>query len=573
MHTTPGDSVLKHLLLIATCLWAIAQVGQSKASLKPQEIAIIAARGSQGSERLAEYYAQQRGIPLENICKVVMPREETITREKWRWAIRPEIRKWLEEKDPQRELRCLVTTWDVPLRIGKAKNDRPAAHRYREYLVGERAKRLKMLRDVSAQFTLLAPGVGVTGEDEIQSTRSSIGSKPADSEKELSELDALSAELERELQRAQARIQQLSDPQEQQQAAIKLQRYATATGGIQVLLESLNKRIQATAESAEKSANSQLQAEFERLRGMLIAYTELQQSLERLAPGIQRDVTLLDTLARARGAMACVQWIDKQLKMAGKNESNSSFDSELSLVLWQDDDYQLLRWQPNYLRPEYDNSQLRDSFPTLMVSRIDAPTLTLAKGLIDTSIKIEKQGLEGKVYLDARGIGKLDQQKASVGSYADYDQALLVTAKGLLEQTNLDVTLDEKSQLFQPGQCPDAALYCGWYSLGKYVDAFDWVPGAVGYHLASGEATTLHKKESQVWCKRMLEDGICATIGPTYEPYLVAFPRPNEFFALLIQGELSLVECYYRTKPFNSWMMTLVGDPLYRPFANRVVRK
>lgn len=572
-----GDSVLKLKLLIASCLLAIFHAGQAKASLKPQEIAIIAARGSRSSERLAEYYAQQRGVPLENICKVVMPREETITHEKWLWAIRPEIRKWLEENDPQRQLRCLVTTWDVPLRIGKAKNDRPAAHRYQEYLGGERAKRVKVLRDIAAQFALLAPGVGLTEEGGNQLPGKDKESSPLDSKQETSELDALSAKLEQELQRAQARVQQLSDPQERQQAALKLQRFATATGGIQVLLESLNKRLQAETKSADETAgtgpSSQLQAEFERVRGMLIAFTELQQSLERSAPSIQRDAALLDTIARARGMMACVQWIDKQLKTVAKNESNSSFDSELSLVLWPDDDYQLLRWQPNYLRPEYDNSQLRDSYPTLMVARIDAPTLALAKGLIDTAIKIEKQGLEGKVYLDARGIGKLDQQNVSVGSYADYDRALLITAKGLQEQTNLDVTLDEKSDLFQPGQCPDAALYCGWYSLGKYIDAFDWAPGAVGYHLASGEATTLHKKESQVWCKRMLEDGICATIGPTYEPYLVAFPRPNEFFALLIQGELSLVECYYRTKPFNSWMMTLVGDPLYRPYANRVVRK
>jgi uncharacterized protein (TIGR03790 family) len=111
-------------------------------------------------------------------------------------------------------------------------------------------------------------------------------------------------------------------------------------------------------------------------------------------------------------------------------------------------------------------------------------------------------------------------------------------------------------------------LYCGWYSLAKYVDAFDWTPGAVAYHLASGEAATLRDPASQAWCKKLLEDGVCATIGPVYEPYLVSFPRPNEFFALLLQGELTLVECYTRTNPFNSWMMTLIGDPLYRPFKN-----
>ena len=130
----------------------------------------------------------------------------------------------------------------------------------------------------------------------------------------------------------------------------------------------------------------------------------------------------------------------------------------------------------------------------------------------------------------------------------------------------MEVVLNESPQLFQPGECPDAALYCGWYSLAKYVDAFDWRPGPSPIILASAEAITLRQPESQVWCKRLLEDGVCATIGPVAEPYLVAFPRPNEFFSLLLEGDRTLVECYYQTKPFNSWMMTLIGDPLYRPF-------
>ena len=67
----------------------------------------------------------------------------------------------------------------------------------------------------------------------------------------------------------------------------------------------------------------------------------------------------------------------------------------------------------------------------------------------------------------------------------------------------------------------------------------------------------------------MLEDGVCATLGPVAEPYLVAFPRPNEFFSLLLEGDRTLVECFYDTKPFNSWMMTLIGDPLYRPYKVR----
>ena len=527
------------------------------ADLKPREIVIVTVRGSRGSERLAEYYAKQRGVPTENICKIVMPKGETLKHQEWRLTVRPEIRKWLQDNDPHRNIRCLVTTWDVPLRIGRDKKDNPTLFRYQEYLQGERTKRLKLLRDLVSEFGVLAPGIV------SESSKESSDKKGA----KKSEIKLLEKQLDEVLQQAQVRIRKLSDPQEQQQSLSKLQRYATVVGGIQILMESLQKQMPAGGEAPPK-----LQIEFERLRGMLIAYNDLQQRLSRAAPSIERDTTLLNVITQTRGMIASVIWINDQLKTITKNETNSSFDSELSLILWPDD-YPLLRWQPNYLRPEYNSSQLRDSYPTLMVARLDAPTLPLAKGLIDTAIKIEKEGLEGKVYLDARGIGKLTQANVTPGSYADYDRALLITAKGLQEQTSLDVTLDTKGELFQPGDCPDAALYCGWYSLGKYVDAFDWAPGAVAYHLASAEATTLHKKDSQVWCKRMLEDGVCATIGPAYEPYLVAFPRPNEFFALLIQGDLSLVECYYRTKPFNSWMMTLIGDPLYRPYANKSVMK
>ena len=63
----------------------------------------------------------------------------------------------------------------------------------------------------------------------------------------------------------------------------------------------------------------------------------------------------------------------------------------------------------------------------------------------------------------------------------------------------------------------------------------------------------------------MLGDGITATLGSVNEPYLGAFPKPDEFFAELIRGKC-LVEAWYRTKPYNSWQMLLIGDPLYTPF-------
>jgi len=204
----------------------------------------------------------------------------------------------------------------------------------------------------------------------------------------------------------------------------------------------------------------------------------------------------------------------------------------------------------------------------LMVARLEAPTLETTRRLIDDAIRVEKQGLEGKVYLDARGIS-YDGNKDQQGSYGQYDASIRDLADRLRTHTELDVVVDNKPALFQPGDCPDTAIYCGWYSLAKYVDAFDWNPGAVGYHIASAEATTLRKPGATVWCSAMLEDGVTVTLGPVFEPYLAAFPLPDDFFSLLMTGKHTLVETYYRTNPFNSWAMVLIGDPLYTPFAKK----
>jgi len=64
----------------------------------------------------------------------------------------------------------------------------------------------------------------------------------------------------------------------------------------------------------------------------------------------------------------------------------------------------------------------------------------------------------------------------------------------------------------------------------------------------------------------MLEKGVAATIGPVGEPYVQAFPVPEIFFGYLVDGYLSLAECYLISTPYLSWKMVLVGDPLYRPF-------
>lgn len=233
-------------------------------------------------------------------------------------------------------------------------------------------------------------------------------------------------------------------------------------------------------------------------------------------------------------------------------ETNASVDSELAMVLYEI--YDLYRWQPNMLKGDAMGLHYR----TLMVSRLDGPSDTIAQGLVDKAIAAEKTGLHGIAYFDSRGITAEDL-------YGHFDRSLLALAAMTRSQTDLPVVEEQTAALFAPGSCPQTALYCGWYSLGKYVDAFDFVKGAIGYHIASFEAVSLRDPNSSQWCPAMLKDGITATLGPVAEPYLHSFPDPSEFFSELYSGRC-LVEAYYHTTPFNSWQLLLTGDPLYRPF-------
>lgn len=238
-------------------------------------------------------------------------------------------------------------------------------------------------------------------------------------------------------------------------------------------------------------------------------------------------------------------------RVSGK-ETNASVDSELSMVLFGN--YELYRWQPNTLKGD----ELGLGFKTLMLSRLDGPKYEIVRGLIDKAIRAEKTGLKGVAYIDSRGIVKKD-------FYGHFDQSLRDLAAFIRSSTKMPLKEEQTGKLFAPGSCPQTAVYCGWYSVKKYVDAFDFVDGAIGFHISSFEAQKLRDQNSSTWCAAMLRDGITATLGAVDEPYLHSFPEPKAFFTELFKGDC-LVEAYYHTKPFNSWQLVLIGDPLYRPF-------
>ncbi len=243
----------------------------------------------------------------------------------------------------------------------------------------------------------------------------------------------------------------------------------------------------------------------------------------------------------------------------------AAVDSELSLVRYTD--YPLPGWVANPLyRPASLPPTAEVGRGILLVSRLDGSSPAVVKRIVDDSLKVELSGLQGRAYFDARW--PLADDGTELRGYALYDASLHHAAELTGRFSRLEVVLDQREDLFAPGTAPDAALYSGWYSLARYVPAFTWRPGAVAYHMASAECATLKEPRSEVWCKKILDNGGAATIGPVAEPFIQGFPLPEEFFSFLLDGHYSLVESYYYSLPYLSWQMILVGDPLYRPFGS-----
>ncbi len=281
---------------------------------------------------------------------------------------------------------------------------------------------------------------------------------------------------------------------------------------------------------------------------------------------LRQDKSRLDSMAAdslgkneeiERKKNELLQNIDKLLK----TDQRAAVDSELTLV--KKGQYNLQGWikNPYFLGFQGMPSEISKD-QVLLVSRLDGPDAATVYRIINDTLQVEKEGLQGKAYFDARwprpeGVGVL-------GGYQRYDLSLHLAADAVA--TRMETVVDQREELFAEKCCSEAALYCGWYSLGKYIDSFVWQRGSIGYHLASAECTTLRDKNSSVWCLKMLEKGVAATIGPVYEPYIQGFPLPELFFSQLIEGNMSLGEAYLTSLPYLSWQMVLVGDPMYQPF-------
>lgn len=239
--------------------------------------------------------------------------------------------------------------------------------------------------------------------------------------------------------------------------------------------------------------------------------------------------------------------------------NEAAVDSELATL---PNPLKLYSWRPNPVYGATNSLAIRPENGILMVARLDGPSPQIAKQLVDKAIAAEQDGLWGRAYFDLRGLES--------GEYKLGDD-WIAHAAALSRHLGFETYEDRNPSTF-PETLPisHAALYAGWYDAhvsGPFRRGeVEFMPGAVAYHLHSYSAWTVRSKTER-WVGPLLEAGATATMGCVYEPYLALSPHLHALFESLFRG-FSFGEAAYASQLAVSWQTTVVGDPLYRPFAN-----
>lgn len=243
--------------------------------------------------------------------------------------------------------------------------------------------------------------------------------------------------------------------------------------------------------------------------------------------------------------------------------NEAAVDSELAVLPLSRFKLPVAGLVPNRAYNTTNAAELDPTRGVLMVARLDGPSATVARGLIDKALQAEREGLWGRAYFDARGV--------TDGNVKVGDDWIKGSAE-IVRRLGYETVLDERDERFA-GSFPlsHAAFYAGWYEYDGQASgpfarpAVEFMPGAFAYHLHSFSAATVRSATAN-WVGPFLAKGATISMGTVHEPFLEFTPQLPVFFHRLIHLGFSFGEAAYACQPYLSWQTTVVGDPLYRPF-------
>lgn len=532
---------VRHWSWAALFAWILSAVAPAWA-LSPDEIALVVNARVPEGRALAELYAQQRHIPAGRIIAIdldpgsaLSPAEE-MPFDEYEPKVAAPVRAFLLQNDLKYRVKCLVTFWGMPLRIGGRQLSKED---------GDEAARIST-QSLDAQ--------GAIADEIAELEHPGVQLDPSVQPKVGNDVRILARRLDLDLP---VIVQHLPDFKAPAERATRFQQILSV---VEQLIGHDRATILMAQPAAAKFAPHPVPRQDVAAARARVADVERQIAGLQSITATAADRAKAEALAKNNlGVFGYAFLLSSEEELLKTNESESALDSELSLLWWPA--YPRARWVNNPLqwRIQVALRNRRVQQPTLMVTRLDGPAVSIVRDIILTSVKVESEGLHGQVAIDARGMVGQDP-------YSEYDDKLRQLAELVRHATNLQVTLENTDALIPAHSLRDIAIYCGWYSLRNFSSPGSFSPGAVGFHVASLELVSLRGRNERGWVRGLLSEGVVGTLGAVAEPYLQSFPPPDEFFPLLMTGRLTLAEVYWRTLPWASWMQTCIGDPLYNPY-------
>ncbi len=242
--------------------------------------------------------------------------------------------------------------------------------------------------------------------------------------------------------------------------------------------------------------------------------------------------------------------------------NEAAVDSELAWLPAIEMNLPLTGPMPNPFYSTANSAVLNPTNGILLVARLDGPTAAIARGLVDKALEAERDGLWGRGYFDARGLGKTNEY--SLGD------TWMLGAAAVSRDMGFETIVDDKPAVFAPDfPMSQIAFYAGWYAdsvCGPFqLPKVEFMPGAFAYHLHSSSAVSI-RDASRFWVGPLLAKGATCTMGCVNEPYLQLTPNIEIFLSRFTKDQFTFGEAAWAAQPALSWQTTVVGDPLYRPF-------
>jgi uncharacterized protein (TIGR03790 family) len=245
-----------------------------------------------------------------------------------------------------------------------------------------------------------------------------------------------------------------------------------------------------------------------------------------------------------------------------RSRNGAAVDSELALLPWCRQKMRLAGPLKNPCYGVTNAALINPVRGVLIVTRLDGPDAKIAGSLVDKAMEAETNGLWGRAYFDLRGLtnGELKLGDDWLGG-----------AAAAARRYGFETVVDDRPETFSTAfPMSQIALYAGWYD-GHVSGPFtrppvEFMPGAFAYHLHSFSAHSL-RVTNENWCGPFLAEGVTATMGCIDEPYLTGTPNMEVFFSRWLILGFTYGEAACAAQGALSWQTTVVGDPLYRPFA------